>query len=68
MSRDQKGSPEDGGTDGEMVFEVTRASAVLGSGPPVFIDARLAEAFVGMPIVFGWARRRILSQPESITL
>ena len=34
-----------------MVFEAARASAVLGSRPPVFMDALLAEAFVGMPIV-----------------
>ena len=47
------GSPKDGGTDGEMVFEVARASKVLGSGLPVFIDTRLTEAFIGMPIIFG---------------
>ena len=36
-----------------MVFEVARASTIRGSGPPVFIDARFAEAFVGMSIIFG---------------
>jgi hypothetical protein len=36
-----------------MVVEVARAGAILGSRSPVFIEARLAEAFVGMPIIFG---------------
>jgi hypothetical protein len=36
-----------------MVFAVARASTILGSRPPVFIEARLAEAFVGVPIVLG---------------
>ena len=36
-----------------MVFEVARASTILGSRLPLFVEARLAEALVGMPIIFG---------------
>ena len=36
-----------------MVFEVARASMILGSRLPLFVEARLAEALVGMPIIFG---------------
>ena len=35
------------------VFEVAHASRVLGSGQPVFIVARVAEALVVMLIIFG---------------
>ena len=32
---------------------MARATTLLGSGPPAFIDTRLAEAFLGVPIILG---------------
>src|ERR1700674_2900413 len=53
MRDEEKRHPENRGADGEMVVEVAGGSSKVGLGLVIFVDARPAEAFVGMPIVFG---------------
>ncbi len=51
MGKEQKRRPQDGRSYGEMVIEVARAGAELGSGLPEGIEAPLAEGFVRLLIV-----------------
>jgi hypothetical protein len=53
MREEEKRRPEDPGADREMVFEVASGLAKEGSGLVVFVEARAAEAFVGMAVIFG---------------
>ena len=47
----QKRSPENGGADGEVIFEVAGASAKFSGGLAVFVETIFAEAGVGLLIV-----------------
>ncbi len=53
MREEKKRHPKNRGADGEMVFEVAGGSTKVGPGLVIFVEARAAEAFVGMLIVFG---------------
>ena len=53
MREEKKRHPKNRGADGEMVFEVARGSTKVGPGLVIFVEARAAETFVGMLIVFG---------------
>src|SRR5271165_5268848 len=53
MGDEQKRSPEDRRSDGEVIFEVAGAGAKFSSGLAVFVEAIFAEASVGLLIVMG---------------
>jgi len=53
MGQEKKRSPEDGGTNAEMIFEMASGSAEKGFGPAVFIEARAAKTLVSVPVIFG---------------
>ena len=53
VSEEKKRSPEDGGADGEVVFEMAGGRAKVGLGLAIFVEARAAKTFVGMLIVPG---------------
>ena len=48
---EQKRSPENGGTDREVIFEVAGARAKFSDGLAVFVEAIFAEAGVGLLVV-----------------
>ena len=52
MRKQEKRSPENRGADGEMIFEVASGRSKVGFGLTVFVEARAAKAFVGVPIIF----------------
>ena len=53
MGEEKKRSPENGGADGEVIFEMAGRRAKVGLGLALFVKARAAKTFVGMPVVFG---------------
>src|SRR5580658_1813979 len=53
VGNDKKRSPKNGGTDGEVIFDVAGAGAKFRGGLAVFVDTVLAEAGVGLLIVAG---------------
>ena len=53
MGKEKKRSPENGGADGEVVLEMAGGRARVGLGLAIFVEARAAKTFVGMPVVFG---------------
>lgn len=53
MSDEKKRSPENGGANGEMIFEMAGGSSKDGLGLAVLVEARPAETFVGVAVVFG---------------
>jgi hypothetical protein len=50
---EKKRRPENGGADSEMVVEMAGGSAEFLPRLAVFVEARAAEAFVGVAIIFG---------------
>ncbi len=53
VREEEKRCPQNGGPDGEMVFEVAGGSSKEGSGLVIFVEARPAKTFVGMAVVLG---------------
>ena len=53
VGEDKKRSPQNRGADGEVVFEMAGGRAKVGFGLALFVEARAAKTFVGMPVVFG---------------
>ena len=52
VGQQEKGSPENGGTNREMIVEMTGAGTEFGPGLAIFIDARAAKALVRMAVIF----------------
>lgn len=53
VGEEEEGSPENRGADGEVIFEMAGGGAKVGFGLAIFVEARAAKTFVGMPVVFG---------------
>ena len=53
MREKEKGRPEDGGADGEMVVEEDGGGSKAGFGLVIVVEARAAETGVGVLVVFG---------------
>jgi len=53
VGKEKKRSPENGGADGEVVVEMAGGRAKVGLRLTIFVEARAAKTFVGMPVVFG---------------
>ncbi len=53
VRNEQKGSPENRRTDGEVIIEMAGGSSKAGFGLVIFIEARAAEAFVGVAVILG---------------
>ena len=53
MGEEKKRSPENGGADGEVIFEMAGRRAKVGLGLALFVKARAAKTFVGVAVVFG---------------
>jgi len=53
VGEEKERAPEDGGADGEVVFEMAGGGSKGGLGLAVFVEARAAKTFVGMLIVPG---------------
>ena len=52
MRQKKKGTPENRGADSKMVVEMASGRSKVGFGLTVFVEARAAKAFVGVPIIF----------------
>jgi hypothetical protein len=52
VRHEEKGSPENGRTDSEMVVEMAGGSAEFLPRLAVLVEARAAKAFVGVAIIF----------------
>ncbi len=53
MRDEEKWRPKNRGADGEMVVEMAGGRSKVGFGLVIFVEARPAETFVGMPVIFG---------------
>ena len=53
MCDEQKRRPKNRRANGEMIVEVASGSSKVGSGLAVFVKARAAKTFIGMPVIFG---------------
>src|SRR6266403_1687191 len=53
VGENKERSPQNRGADGEVVFEMAGGRAKVGFGLALFVEARAAKTFVGMPVVFG---------------
>jgi hypothetical protein len=53
VSEEKEGSPKNGGPHGKVIVEVARGCAKFRLGLAIFVEARGAKTFVGVPVVFG---------------
>ena len=53
MREEKKRRPENRGADGEVVIEMAGGGAKVGPRLIIFVEARAAETFVGVAVVFG---------------
>ncbi len=53
MGEKKKRHPQNRGADGEVIIEKAGGGSKAGSGLVIFVEARPAETFVGVLIVFG---------------